>query len=165
MTFGATLDVFTDVLNRLPDEPGSAQGLDLAVETIERVINDIDKQLLEIDPHEFENQAHISGSSFGGADRASDLSVSHTRAHAVTAATLRGVVTDLRTFQAACRFARDTISETDLAVRDDLAALTNAVTTIAAGARSNQADALTREAQVEHKDDQPTDEPPAGSEF
>ena len=157
------LGVFTDVMNRLPeDEPGTLRGLDLAESVIEEVITVIGQQQERLDPVEFEDKGHISASSFGPVDRAPELALHYTRAHGVTRDTLEGVKTDLENFQLACRQARQAIVDADEEASDRIRYTQVAVDKLAVGSRTNHGDQAHHQAQHEHKHDRPTEEPTTG---
>lgn len=165
MAFLTSLDAFLDAAVTPGSDSSSTQrGLDLAVGTIEAVIRSIEIERENLDPDSFEHRGHISGRSFGGADRAAALALHHTRAHAVTADTLKGVIEDLRTFQQACRDTLQAISDVDLDAADRLRRTQLAVQTLAAGAGGGEGDRSYRQAQYDHQHDTPTDEPPAEEE-
>lgn len=166
MSFASSLGAFTNVAARLPDgerpRADAIRGLDLADREIQEVIDSIQGELDDLDPAAFETKGHISPVSFGGADLASKIAMHHSRAHAVTADTLNGVITDLETFRDACRNVRAMIAETDEGAADALNRTVTAVDTLEVAARTNQAQQTHEQAQQEHADHTPTEEPTEG---
>jgi hypothetical protein len=160
MAFLADLGAFTYLATRpYLDPSASPRGLDLAVETIDEVIALIEEEQRNIKPDRFEVQGHISPASFGGGDRAPALALHHGRAHAVTADTLRGVLTDLRAFQQACRDAKNAIIDVDEDTAGRLRATQVAVDALAVTTSIDHGRRAHERAQHDHANDRPTDEP------
>lgn len=149
-----------DFVTQIPDDSGTAlQGLDLAEAEIDAVIKVIQDEQAKLDPTHFKNRGHISDGSFGGGDRAPTLTLHHHRAHGVTADTLDGVLQDLRTFQQACRDAKNAIVEADETAAADLRAKEAAATSLSLGSMTDQGRYAHQQAQYDHQDDAPTDQP------
>lgn len=143
---------FTELLNSA--SPVTPQGLQLAEQQVEGVIDVIDTELALLDPAKFEADGHIPDGSFGGSDRAPALAMHHRRAHQVTVDTLHGVRTDLVAFRTACQEARAAIHEADLNAADELRLKQAAVTSLTTGSFSDHgADAYTN---AQHEHDAPT---------
>ncbi|WP_148612150.1 hypothetical protein [Nocardioides rubriscoriae] len=103
MGFSLDLAAFVDT------EPTGPQGLDLAEDAINNVIDQIDTELKTLRPVDFESEGAIRPTSFGGADAAPELALHHSRAHEVTYKTLIGLKDDLVAFQEACRKAKQEV--------------------------------------------------------
>lgn len=127
MGFLLNLDFLRDTVAAEP------KGLDLAADAIDDVIKQIDLELSELVPVEFRVAGSIQSASFGGADRAPNLALHHTRAHEVIWKTLLGVKQDLETFQEACRNAKNEIIGTDEDVADRQRRTTAAIEILQAG--------------------------------
>lgn len=110
----------------------------LLEEVIDRVIKEIDAELVEFQPVEFAFDGLIRQGSFGGADSAPGLALHYTRAHDVTWKTLVGVKEDLEAFQQSCRDAKNQIILADERSADEQRRTLDAVETIYAGASNGQ---------------------------
>lgn len=158
MAFLSQLGAFADIATRIAKDSAEAEGLALADETIESVIKVIHDEEDKLSPAEFENSGHISSGSFGGGDRAPSLALHYSRAHEVTADTLKGVRKDLRAFQDACRDARKVIAGADQGAADQLQVTQVAVDSLTAGSWSDWGERSHEQAQQDHDYDTLPDE-------
>lgn len=141
MGFRLNLDPFLQTV------PSGPQGLDLAEETIDGVIKQIDTELAEFNPEAFAFAASIQESSYGGAESAANLALHYNRAHEVIWKTLRGIREDLSSFQQACRDAKNEIIAADEESADRIRITRNAVDALASGSTSRQGEHDHRDAQ------------------
>jgi hypothetical protein len=132
MSFRLNLDPFLQTVQ------GGPQGLDLAEETIDGVIKQIDTELAELNPEAFAFAASIQDSSYGGADSAANLALHYNRAHEVIWKTLRGIREDLESFQQACRDAKNEIISADEDSYDRIRITRDAVDALASGSTSRE---------------------------
>lgn len=127
--------------------PSGPEGLDLAEEAINDVINRIDEQQERLLPVNFAFAALISDASFGAGESAPNLSLHYGRAHEVTYKTLRGIKEDLLSFQQACRDAKNEIIAADDETAGRMRATQSAVDVLEDGSRSRRGERDHREAQ------------------
>jgi|GEM_PF-3327064 len=132
MGFRLNLDPFLQTV------PSGPQGLDLAEETIDGVIKQINTELAEFNPEAFAFAASIQDSSYGGADSAANLALHYNRAHEVIWKTLRGIRDDLESFQQACRDAKNEIISADENSYDRVRITRDAVDALTSGSTSRE---------------------------
>lgn len=132
-----------------------AKGLELVEDAITGVLKVLSQQATVIKDLDFATTAHIAKGSFGGGLEAVNLAGDHTKAHAVIVTTLTDMITDLEQFQTAVIAARTLVRDAD----DDADAQIRTV--LASTEQLDLGERAQADAQVEHRSDQPTDEPPA----
>lgn len=141
------LNQVTDFIDSLPAAATAPEGLDLAVESIQLVIETIETERANIEPVGFAFEALVYPSSFGGADSAPNLGTHYSRAHEVIWKTLDGLKKDLQTFQEACLAAKNEIISADENSADRMRIAQNAVERLATGDASRDSVREHREAQ------------------
>jgi hypothetical protein len=136
MGFNLNLSQFLDTV---PFASSSApEGLDLAVDAIDDVVKQIEKEMEVLVPSEFASAGAIQKTSFGGADAAPNLALHYTRAHEVTWKTLRGVKADLVKFEEACQKAKQEIIAADEDAADRHNRTRSAVEVLTAGSDTHE---------------------------
>ncbi|GAA1531680.1 hypothetical protein [Nocardioides humi] len=98
----------------------SPRGLTIVEEAIDTAIGELEEEIKNVKPDQFEQNAFIPKSAFGTAHRSPEVALHHTRAHAVMTATLEGVVADLEKFREACRLAHKDIQGVEDVITVDL---------------------------------------------
>ncbi|WP_435770116.1 hypothetical protein [Nocardioides sp. SYSU DS0651] len=132
----------------------SPKGLELVEEKISAVIVTLNTELTALQEVDFPAKGHIPRRSFGGGEPSPVLARHHARAHGVVVDTLKDLMTDLEDFRSAVREARALIREKDAAAEADVTRILTRTEGLDMGRWAYV------DAQHQHVNDQPTDEPP-----